>query len=446
VLAANGPLDPVRAAAIGLGLLGALRAAHRAGVLHRDIKPSNVLLRDDDRVVLTDFGIATVEGDTRLTRSGLVLGSPAYIAPERARGGIAGPESDLWSLGATLYAAVEGRSPYERPSVLATLAALASEEPDPPRNAGPLRPALNGLLRKDPAARITAAEAERLLRQAAKTSTPPARRFRWPWTRPFRGTEHGVPRQRSGTALPTASEPSLSPVRPASRPADAAAGLESPPVEPEPTEVAVDEPASAKTVTPETPGTKAEPAESAESEAAAMDDGAQPVLEVEPGEADAPASREATRSALPVTKVWPEASGADDASVTVPATAAHRSPMFRAASARVPAAASSRVPATASPSEQDAKHARRRSLIAVVILVAALMGVAGWLLSSDSSPTGTISESDAGGTTTPQAPSPQPSPQPAPSTAAPSQSAPASEQPGQDAAPARRSDARDRPA
>jgi serine/threonine protein kinase len=182
VLAADGPLDPVRAATIGLGLLRALRAAHRAGVLHRDIKPSNVLLCADGRVVLTDFGIATVEGDAKLTRSGLVVGSPAYIAPERARENTAGPASDLWSLGATLYAAVEGRSPYERPSMLATLAALASEEPDPARNAGPLRPVLDGLLRKDPAARMTAPEAERLLRRAATPSAPSTLRFRWPWS------------------------------------------------------------------------------------------------------------------------------------------------------------------------------------------------------------------------------------------------------------------------
>jgi serine/threonine protein kinase len=106
VLAEDGPLSPERAAAIGLGVLAALRAAHRAGVMHRDVKPSNVLLGDDGRVVLTDFGIATVEGDSTVTRTGLVLGSPAYISPERAREGLAGPASDLWSLGATLYAAV----------------------------------------------------------------------------------------------------------------------------------------------------------------------------------------------------------------------------------------------------------------------------------------------------------------------------------------------------
>jgi len=116
-LAAEGPFNPVRAAEIGLGVLGALRAAHRAGVVHRDVKPGNVLIGADGRVVLTDFGLATVPGDPNVTRTGLVLGSPAYIAPERAREGTAGPAADLWSLGATLYAAVEGASPFARPFI-----------------------------------------------------------------------------------------------------------------------------------------------------------------------------------------------------------------------------------------------------------------------------------------------------------------------------------------
>ncbi|MFC0004622.1 serine/threonine-protein kinase [Micromonospora siamensis] len=165
-LAEDGPVSPARAVEIGLGVLGALKAAHKAGVMHRDIKPGNVLLGNDGRVVLTDFGLATIPGDPNVTRTGMVLGSPAYIAPERAKDGTAGPEADLWSLGATLYAAVEGKSPYARPSAIATLAALATEPLPPPKNAGPLKPVLNGLLRKDPAERITAEVAERLLRRA----------------------------------------------------------------------------------------------------------------------------------------------------------------------------------------------------------------------------------------------------------------------------------------
>ncbi|MEU8296666.1 protein kinase [Micromonospora sp. NPDC048909] len=165
-LAESGPVTPARAIDIGLGVLGALKAAHKAGVMHRDVKPGNVLLGDDGRVVLTDFGLATIPGDPNVTRTGMVLGSPAYIAPERARDGTAGPEADLWSLGATLYAAVEGKSPYARPSAIGTLAALATEPMPPPKNAGPLKPVLQGLLRKDPTERITAEVAERLLRRA----------------------------------------------------------------------------------------------------------------------------------------------------------------------------------------------------------------------------------------------------------------------------------------
>ncbi len=165
-LAEDGPVSVARTIEIGLGVLGALNAAHKAGVMHRDVKPGNVLLGDDGRVVLTDFGLATIPGDPNVTRTGMVLGSPAYISPERARDGTAGPEADLWSLGATLYAAVEGKSPYARPSAIGTLAALATEPIPPPKNAGPLKAVLNGLLRKDPNERITAEVAERLLRRA----------------------------------------------------------------------------------------------------------------------------------------------------------------------------------------------------------------------------------------------------------------------------------------
>ncbi|MGW1446850.1 serine/threonine-protein kinase [Micromonospora sp. NPDC002411] len=165
-LAEDGPVSVARTVEIGLGVLGALSAAHKAGVMHRDVKPGNVLLGEDGRVVLTDFGLATIPGDPNVTRTGMVLGSPAYISPERARDGTAGPEADLWSLGATLYAAVEGKSPYARPSAIGTLAALATEPIPPPKNAGPLKAVLNGLLRKDPNERITAEVAERLLRRA----------------------------------------------------------------------------------------------------------------------------------------------------------------------------------------------------------------------------------------------------------------------------------------
>ena len=173
VVAQDGPLPPERVAQIGLAVLYALRAAHVAGVLHRDVKPHNVLIAEDGRVVLTDFGLATFDGgDGAMTRAGLIMGSPQYVAPERAKDGISTVETDLWSLGATLFAAVEGRSPYARSTTMATLTALATAPPDPATHAGALRPVLGGLLRKDPKHRLNAEEAERLLRRAALP--PPA--------------------------------------------------------------------------------------------------------------------------------------------------------------------------------------------------------------------------------------------------------------------------------
>jgi eukaryotic-like serine/threonine-protein kinase len=170
VIREEGPLPPRRVAEIGLQVLTALGVAHAAGVLHRDVKPSNVLLREDGRVALTDFGIATLEGDPSLTKSGILLGAPAYIPPERIRGHQGGPESDLWSLAATLYTAVEGRPPYDCGTAMATLTAVVTEEPTAPCLAGPLWPVLNALLRQDPAERIGAVDAQRLLRQVASTT------------------------------------------------------------------------------------------------------------------------------------------------------------------------------------------------------------------------------------------------------------------------------------
>jgi hypothetical protein len=171
----DGPISPRRVAEIGVQLLAALRAAHDAGIVHRDVKPSNVLLETSGRVVLTDFGIATYDGATTLTQTGSFMGSPAYVAPEVARGEPASPSSDLWSLGATLYAAVEGRPPYDHETAMATLSALVTSEPDPPLRAGPLRPVLAGLLTKDPAHRLGADHTAELLTLAATPPVPPGR-------------------------------------------------------------------------------------------------------------------------------------------------------------------------------------------------------------------------------------------------------------------------------
>jgi tRNA A-37 threonylcarbamoyl transferase component Bud32 len=174
LLEAEGPLEPRRAALIGAEVLAALRAAHAAGVLHRDVKPANVLLSNDGRVVLTDFGIARVEGSAALTMTGEVIGSPEFLAPERALGRTPGPESDLWSLGVLLYAAVEGASPFRQDTPLSTLRAIVDEELPPPRRAGALAPVVEGLLRKDPAERLAAERAERELRLVAAGGTPTA--------------------------------------------------------------------------------------------------------------------------------------------------------------------------------------------------------------------------------------------------------------------------------
>lgn len=161
----SGPLPPERVAHIGRALLDALNTAHRAGIVHRDLKPSNVLL-DGDRVVLTDFGLAFSSGSASLTKTGHFMGSPAYVAPEVAAGEKATPRSDLWSLGATLYAALEGRPPFERENVMATLSALANESIPAPQHAGALAPVITGLLEKNPTRRLSHARAVDRLERA----------------------------------------------------------------------------------------------------------------------------------------------------------------------------------------------------------------------------------------------------------------------------------------
>ncbi|WP_043676970.1 serine/threonine-protein kinase [Streptomyces xylophagus] len=169
----EGTLDARDAARIGLQVLGALEAAHAAGVLHRDVKPDNVLLGRHDRVVLTDFGIAHIEGETNLTDTGGFVGSPEYIAPERVLGQRPGPASDLWSLGVVLYAATEGVSPFRRSNTPATLQSVLNAAPAPPTSApGPLADLITGLLAKDPASRPNAAQVRAVLESVANPPTP----------------------------------------------------------------------------------------------------------------------------------------------------------------------------------------------------------------------------------------------------------------------------------
>lgn len=169
----EGTLDAREASRIGLQVLGALNAAHEAGVLHRDVKPDNVMLGRHGRVVLTDFGIAQVEGETKLTDTGVFVGSPEFIAPERILGQRPGPASDLWSLGVVLYAATEGVSPFRRNTTPATLQSVLNSTPAAPAAAkGPLATAINGLLRKDPNQRPSAAVVQQLLEEAAQPPRP----------------------------------------------------------------------------------------------------------------------------------------------------------------------------------------------------------------------------------------------------------------------------------
>ncbi|MEV6496341.1 serine/threonine-protein kinase [Streptomyces prunicolor] len=169
----EGTLDARDAARIGLQVLGALEAAHAAGVLHRDVKPDNVLLGRHDRVVLTDFGIAQIEGETNLTDTGGFVGSPEYIAPERVLGQRPGPASDLWSLGVVLYAATEGVSPFRRSNTPATLQSVLNSAPAPPTSApGPLADLITALLAKDAASRPNAAQVRAALESVANPPAP----------------------------------------------------------------------------------------------------------------------------------------------------------------------------------------------------------------------------------------------------------------------------------
>jgi tRNA A-37 threonylcarbamoyl transferase component Bud32 len=178
ILDREGPVPWTQAAEIGRQMLSALRTAHAAGILHRDVKPANVLLLRDGaevRAILTDFGLAQMTGDVTLTQTGLVMGSPAYIAPERALGEKAEATADLWALGATLYAATEGKPPHDRTEAMAALAAVLMEDPKPPANAGPLAPIIMALLSREtadrPAADVVAEQLTGLLRGTVASPT-----------------------------------------------------------------------------------------------------------------------------------------------------------------------------------------------------------------------------------------------------------------------------------
>ncbi|MCD9872344.1 serine/threonine-protein kinase [Streptomyces guryensis] len=222
IMVEEGPLGPGETARIGLGLVAALRQVHARGVLHRDIKPGNVLVEGSGRrIVLTDFGIAAIQDAKALTMVGMLVGSPDYMAPERISGRPQGPPSDVWSLGATLCAALGGRSPFSRDTTLATLHAVLYEEPELPAAAGPLRGVLAALLEKEPSVRPSLPDLEEALRPVAFPAPTP--------TLPVRGGEgHGAEQEARGAGAEAAQpadeeeQPSESQEPPAAGPPEGA--------------------------------------------------------------------------------------------------------------------------------------------------------------------------------------------------------------------------------
>jgi eukaryotic-like serine/threonine-protein kinase len=229
VVKERGPLPPAEVAAIGVQVLDALRAAHRVGIVHRDVKPGNVMVPSgDERVKLADFGIASLAGDPQLTATGLVLGSPAYMAPEQASGQPSGPATDLWALGATMYFALEGEPPFERNGAVPTLTAVVNDPPRRMQRGGELEPLVLGLLTKSPAERPSAGQLRGQLQrlggsapgsQATTAVVPPATAAHdtapMPVVPPSPPVEHAAP---SEPAEPAAAEPA-EPVSEASEPA-----------------------------------------------------------------------------------------------------------------------------------------------------------------------------------------------------------------------------------
>jgi eukaryotic-like serine/threonine-protein kinase len=244
----EGPLPPERVAEIGAQVAGALEAAHRAGIVHRDVTPGNVMVPEGGTAKLADFGIASLQGDPRLTSAGLAIGSPAYMAPEQAKGEPTGPPTDYWGLGATMYYAVEGRAPFDQGSSIATLAAVVTADPRPMRRAGPLAPLLAALLAKNPARRPPATALRTASRLLAASPAPPTedlRAQRLGRTAPFPPappessldsarvpSESAAPGPSPRSEGTPAFEPAPTPDRPGTAPAQRPSRLVLPPVPP----------------------------------------------------------------------------------------------------------------------------------------------------------------------------------------------------------------------
>jgi eukaryotic-like serine/threonine-protein kinase len=212
---AEGPLASERVAEIGAQLAHALEAAHQAGIVHRDVKPDNVLVPQAGTAKLADFGVAWLAGDPRLTTTGMVIGSPAYMAPEQAQGEPAGPPADFWALGASLYFAVEGQPPFDKGSSMATLAAVVNEAPRPMHRAGPLAPLLAALLAKDPQARPSAPKVRAWLAWLLVVAPPAPPTEALPATGPgHAGPFAPTPSIPGAPGTPTPPSPTAAPGRP----------------------------------------------------------------------------------------------------------------------------------------------------------------------------------------------------------------------------------------
>ena len=327
VLVVEGRLPAARAGRIGQQLLSALAAAHAAGVLHRDVKPSNVLIATnrtgegwDERAVLTDFGIAQFEGDPRLTQTGMVMGSPGFTAPERIRGSDASSASDLWSLGATIYAAVEGRGPYEqRGGAITTMSAIINEDAPIAPHAGQLAPVIAALLRRDPTTRPSASAAARMFAQVLPrltdvTEEPPV------MAHPPTIRSAYVP----SPAEPVASAPVTAPDKAKSEDKPAPVAAEQPAAElaaaEEPARAAAEALPAEETADEAAPAVSADPAEDAEDADAADTAEPEPAAEAESEPAAETADFKA--AALEVVKVpVPDAVASDVAVAELKASA-----------------------------------------------------------------------------------------------------------------------------
>jgi tRNA A-37 threonylcarbamoyl transferase component Bud32 len=342
VLTVQGRLPVARVCAIGQQLLSALAAAHTAGVLHRDVKPSNVLIANskvgdtwEERAVLTDFGIAQFEGDPRLTQTGMVMGSPGFTAPERIRGGDATPASDLWSLGATIYAAVEGRGPFEqRGGAITTMSAIINEDAPVAPHAAQLAPLIASLLRRDPSARPSAASAARLFAQVMPQLTDAPEQPPAPAHPPTVLSAH-VP-SAAAAAAPAASAP-------ASAPEDAPADEVPAPADAAPAQAdAADESAGGK----QAAAAAREPAQAAQGPAAEESAAQAPDSAVEAVDEEPAVVAEPAGEVQPEAKPLPEPgldAGAEPAAGVAPSTVA--TPVVAAAKAKAAEAVSADAPA-----------------------------------------------------------------------------------------------------